>query len=136
MGPSVSASKRSVKATILGQACSKANSRRLVTIGGKPRFIKSKEALAFARAIEIQAPRLNELLTGDLEFRADIYYRSRRPDLDESIILDALEGIWYANDRAVKSKVVRKYLDKDNPRCDVEVREIEWNEKGPDHGLT
>ena len=131
----MSEKKRNVKATLYGEACSKANSRRLVTIRGKPRFIKSKKALDFVEAVKLQAPRLNELLEGDLEFRADIYYASRRPDLDESVLLDALEGIWYANDRAIKSKVVRKYLDKDNPRCEVEVREISWNEKGPAHGL-
>ena len=32
---------------IRGELASKSNSRRLVTIGGKPRFIKSAKALAF-----------------------------------------------------------------------------------------
>ena len=84
-GNSLDALKREVKCVIFGEACSKANSRRLVHIGGKPRFIKSKKALLFEKAVAAQAPRLNELLEGDLEFRADIYYASRRPDLDESM---------------------------------------------------
>ena len=134
-GNSLDALKREVKCVIFGEACSKANSRRLVHIGGKPRFIKSKKALLFEKAVAAQAPRLNELLEGDLEFRADIYYASRRPDLDESIVLDALQGIWYAYDRAIKSKIVRKFLDKAEPRCEVWVKEIEWNENGGSPGF-
>ena len=90
---------RTVKFVVLGAACSKANSRRLVINHGKPRFIKSKKALAFERDVKIQAPRLNTMLDGDLSFSADIYYPNRRSDLDPSILLDALQGIIYSNDR-------------------------------------
>ena len=33
-----------------------------------------------------------------------IYYSSRRPDLDESLILDLMQGVIYKNDRQVKQK--------------------------------
>ena len=33
------------------------------------------------------------MLEGDLSFHADIYYPSRRQDLDPSILLDALQGL-------------------------------------------
>ena len=127
----MSVDKRHVKQIIYGECCSKANSRRLVHFGGKPRFIKSKKALVFERDVQIQAKKISPMLEGALKIEADIYYSSRRPDLDESIILDALQGIWYANDRAFKQKTIRKFLDKENPRCEVTVTEIDWDEKKP-----
>jgi Holliday junction resolvase RusA-like endonuclease len=45
-----------------------------------------------------------------------IYYRTRRPDLDESLVLDLLQGRVYKNDRAVKLKYVEHGLSKDDPR--------------------
>jgi len=49
-----------------------------------------------------------------------IYYRSRRPDLDESLILDVLEGFAYGNDRQVEWKDVRRGLtDKREPRVEI-----------------
>ena len=123
--------KRQVNQIIYGECCSKANSRRLVRFGGKPRFIKSKKALVFERDVQLQAKKIKQMLEGDLMIEADIYYSSRRPDLDESILLDALQGIWYQNDRAFKHKVIRKFLDKKNPRCEVTVTEIDWDEKKP-----
>ena len=53
---------KKIKLIVYGAACSKANSRRLVFIGGKPRFIKSKKALDFEKAVKAQAPRLSEML--------------------------------------------------------------------------
>ena len=37
---------------VKGEPASKSNSRRLVTIGGRPRFIKSKKALDYVKAFE------------------------------------------------------------------------------------
>ena len=46
-------------------------------------------------------------------------------DLDESLILDAMEGFIYKNDRQVKEKHIYWGLDKDNPRAEIEVSKIE-----------
>jgi len=47
------------------------------------------------------------------------------------LVLDALEGIWYKNDRQFKRLFLEKFLDKNNPRVEVFVREItDWNESG------
>tara|TARA_R100000008_G_C3500299_1_gene123334 strand:+ start:127 stop:591 length:465 start_codon:yes stop_codon:yes gene_type:complete len=120
---------KKIKLVVFGAACSKANSRRLVLIGGKPRFIKSKKALDFEKAVKAQAPRLTEMLEGDLSFHADMYYPNRRSDLDPSILLDALQGIIYPNDRAFKQITARKFLDKKNPRCEIEIAQIAWDEE-------
>lgn len=114
-----------------GECVSKANSRRLVSVKGKPRFIKSSKALTFVKDIQAQAKKITPLLEKDLEAHIKIYYSSRRPDLDASLVLDALEGIWYKNDRQFKRLFLEKFMDKNNPRVEVFVREItDWNESG------
>ena len=102
--------------TIIGEPASKANSRRMVLIGGKPRFIKSKKALKYSKDFDLQCPVLDELMEGDLAVAMKIYYRTRRPDLDESLILDLLQDKLYKNDRSIKLKYVLHGLDKENPR--------------------
>ena len=115
---------------IYGECVSKANSRRLVHIKGKARFIKSEKALLFVKDLQAQAKKIKPLLSKDLEGKIKIYYSSRRPDLDPSLVMDALEGIWYENDRQFKRLILEKYLDKKNPRVEVFVREIDWDETG------
>lgn len=113
-----------VQFTILGEPASKANQRRLVRNGGVPRFIKSAKAIAYAEAFAMQCPRLNPLLDGDLAVHITIYYASRRPDLDESVILDAMQGLIYVNDRQVKAKHVYWGLDRENPRAEIRVEHL------------
>ena len=113
--------------TLYGEPASKSNSRRLVQIGGRPRFIKSKKALSYVKAIQLQANalRLPMFEKGvDLSITMHIFYASRRPDLDESVVLDALQDIVYHNDRQIKEKHIYWGLDKVEPRCEIELREI------------
>tara|TARA_R110000764_G_scaffold21252_1_gene53766 strand:- start:627 stop:1109 length:483 start_codon:yes stop_codon:yes gene_type:complete len=111
--------------TIMGEPASKANSRRLVSIGGKPRFIKSKKALSYSKDFELQCPVIDELLEGDLAVGMKIFYKSRRPDLDESLILDLLQNKIYKNDRSVKIKYIKHGLDKENSRTVILVGPVE-----------
>jgi Holliday junction resolvase RusA-like endonuclease len=106
--------------TIFGEPASKANSRRLVTRGGKPMFIKSQKALDYAGAFKRQAPETVPMEC-DVKVTMTIYYASRRPDLDESLVLDLLQGVAYLNDRQVKEKHICWALDKDLPRCEIMV---------------
>ena len=107
--------------TAYGEPASKSNSRRLVRVGGNPRFIKSKKALHFIKQFQLQTPIQIPLLEGDLAVTIKIYYASRRPDLDESVILDAMQGIIYANDRQVKEKHISWGLDRENPRSEIKI---------------
>ena len=108
---------------IYGEPASKANSRKAVLIGGKPRFIKSKKALDYAEDFQRQIRQyLNlQLLKGQVVVHIKIWYASRRPDLDESLILDLLQGHVYENDRQVKEKHIFWGLDKSNPRSEINV---------------
>lgn len=110
-----------VSITVLGEPASKANSRALVTIRNKPAFIKSKKARDYAVAFDAQCPRLAPLMTGDVQVEMTIFYASRRSDLDESLILDLLQGKIYQNDRQVKRKIIHWALDRHNPRADITI---------------
>ena len=114
----------SYEITVYGEPASKANSRRLVAFGGKPRFVKSKKALDYKKAFAAQCPQREELIEGDVRLTATIYYATRRPDLDESLIMDLLEGVAYANDRQIKEKHIYHGLDKENPRAEILVESI------------
>jgi len=102
--------------SIVGEPASKANSRRFVLIGGKPRFIKSKKALNYTKNFKSQCPTRKELFEEDLFVAIKIYYGSRRPDLDASLLLDLLQDYVYTNDRLVKGQYLEWGLDRDNPR--------------------
>ncbi len=103
-----------------GEPASKANSRRIVRIGGRMASIKSKKALSYSDVFRAQCPAV-EPLEGPVRVILTIHYASRRPDLDESLILDLLQGVAYANDRQVREKHVYWGLDPDRPRCSIRV---------------
>jgi Holliday junction resolvase RusA-like endonuclease len=113
---------------VKGEPASKANSRRLITIGGKPRFIKSSKALSYADAFNLQVSKVEPLLIDELSVYMWIYYVTQRPDLDESLILDLLQGKIYVNDRQVRERHIYHYIDKDNPRVEIYVKSREKEE--------
>lgn len=130
--------------TIFGQPCSKANSRRIVTIGkgdkARPAVIKSKEALQYARDFVRQIPmHAKQMLEGPVSVSITIFYETQRPDLDESIILDAMQPIYekgtkpkvviqkgvYLNDRQVREKHIFHAIDRNNPRAVIEITPLQ-----------
>jgi len=109
---------------IFGEPASKANSRRVVRYGGMSRLIKSAKALSYSDAFKQQCKPLATLMTGDLKVTLHIFYASRRPDLDESLILDLMQGLIYENDRQVKERHCYWGLDPDNPRAEIIIEKI------------
>lgn len=119
---------------ILGSPQSKANSRQIVTIAGRPTPIKSKEALAYERDALHQIPSwARQRIEGPVRVTLTIFYSSERPDLDESIVLDVLQDRWkrvggervliqpgcIRNDRQVREKHVFHGVDAKNPRTEI-----------------
>ena len=109
---------------IFGEPASKANSRRVVRYGGISRLIKSAKALSYSDVFRQQCKPLATLMTGDLRITLHIFYASRRPDLDESLILDLMQGLIYENDRQVKERHCYWGLDPDNPRAEIIIERI------------
>lgn len=107
---------------VKGEPASKANSRRLITMRGRPAFIKSQKALDYAAAFTAQVPALDPMIEGELRVDMWIYYATQRPDLDESLILDLLQGRIYLNDRQVRERHTHHFIDKENPRVHILVR--------------
>ena len=110
--------------TINGEPASKANSRKIVLFGKRPALIKSEKARKYVKQFEAQCEPLSALFEGDVGVEMTIFYVTRRPDLDESLILDCMEKKIYGNDRQVKEKVIRHGLDKENPRAVIRVYEL------------
>jgi Holliday junction resolvase RusA-like endonuclease len=109
---------------IFGEPASKSNSRRMVRFGGMSRLIKSEKALNYCDVFKQQCTPLGTLMTGDLRVTLHIYYASRRPDLDETLILDLMQGLIYENDRQVKERHAYWGLDPENPRAEILIEKI------------
>jgi len=110
---------QAISQIIFGEPASKANSRKVVRIAGMSRLIKSSKALKYSDTFKQQCSPLGALMAGDLRVIMKIYYASRRPDLDESLILDLMQGLIYTNDRQVKEKHIYWGLDPENPRTEI-----------------
>jgi Holliday junction resolvase RusA-like endonuclease len=148
-----------IRLTILGQPCSKANSRELATIGPKDKrrtiFRKSDDALQYeASALKQIPPAARQQLQGPVRVTLHLYYETNLPDLDESIVLDVLQDRWasekrdaagnvtrpktllqkgvYLNDRQVREKHVFHGIDKRNPRTEVLVEPLQAQQQGLD----
>jgi Holliday junction resolvase RusA-like endonuclease len=110
---------QAISQIIFGEPASKANSRRVVRIGNVSRLIKSAKALSYVDMFKQQCTPLGTLMQGDLRVTMWIYYASRRPDLDESLILDLMQGCIYENDRQVKERHIYWGLDPEKPRAEI-----------------
>jgi len=118
-----------IEFTILGECCSKANSRQAVprnTKKGKAfvAFIKSSKALNYSKTAILQIPNLKTLMQGPLAIECRIYYASERPDLDPSLVYDLLQGRVYVNDRQLKEMYLYRFTDKLNPRTEIRIWSI------------
>jgi len=124
---------RTFSFTVYGEPASKANSRRLVPRVGKDgkrwiSSIKSEKALNYSDMFLKQCPTLDEMFQGDVAVYFEIYYASRRPDLDESLILDLMQGRIYKNDRSCKARCTFWGLDPACPRTVIHIASLEGSD--------
>ena len=116
---------RKINFIIEGEPASKSNSRKIVKFGNRPALIKSDKARNYEKIFAQQCPILDNPIESDVKVELIIYYASRRPDLDESVVLDCMQGKIYVNDRQVKQKYIYWGLDRDRPRTHVRVSPLE-----------
>lgn len=112
------------KSVVMTEPSSKANSRRLIYVRNKPRFILSKNAQEYCQEWGVNSREMvvpDGPVTFDVAVVMKIYYATRRKDLDESLILDMLQGRAFVNDRQVKKKDITWGLDKEVPRSEIEI---------------
>lgn len=141
-----------IRFTILGEPASKANSRKIVTIGGRPKPIKSPKARNYEADALMQIPLAARVrMEGPVRVALRIWYASERPDLDESVVLDVLQDRYspakkdkagnvvrerqllqpgvYRNDRQVREKHVYWGLDKANPRTEIVIAPLQAQQR-------
>lgn len=115
---------------IKGELCSKSNSRRIVSNGKFPRVIKSQKALDYEYTSSLQIQKQlgsHQTFEQSVIMEAHVYYASRRPDLDVSLLMDVLEKARvYKNDRQIVEQHLFKYLDPKDPRVIVRLSETEY----------
>ena len=113
--------------TIHGEAASKSNSPKLSTVRSKksgkiiPVLSSSDEAKQFKADCARFTPILSTPWTCDVTVTCVIYYRTRRRDLDASLIYDCMQKKIIKNDRQIKTQHTFWALDPDHPRVEVTV---------------
>ncbi len=116
--------------TITGQLFSKSNSRQIVMNKrtGKPMVIKNAKAIKCKKDFTLQLKALWDRppIPEPVHLVAEIYYPSRRPDLDESLFMDCLQDAGVVeNDRHIWEKHIKKFIDKENPRVEFNIFQME-----------
>lgn len=108
--------------TILGQVPSKSNGYRIAN----NRLFKSVELKEYEVSFEWQIRKHKvATISEPFEIWIDVYFQSNRSDLDNAakVILDCLQKAeMIANDRLCSVLVMRKYIDKLNPRIEFEIK--------------
>jgi len=123
------------KQVIIGNIPSKSNCYRIVTIRSKDPMKKSFSSLAkdkhlkeYEKAFNLQCMRYrNAGIDSDFKFEMDVYYPSARADLDNSlkVVLDCLQVVGaITNDNLCQEILVRRNIDKLNPRIEFEITRI------------
>jgi Holliday junction resolvase RusA-like endonuclease len=125
-----------VRQTIFGIVPSKSNCYRIVTIPCKaPKkpfssLAKTKELREYERSFGLQCTRYrNAGIQTDFRFEMDVYYPSKRADLDNSLkcVLDCLQPQTktrpfsvgaISNDNLCQEIILRRHVDAGNPRIE------------------
>lgn len=113
--------------TILGQVPSKSNGYKI----GNNRLYKSKELKEYEHFFLLKMLEYRHLFIEPIKYKFSIkilvYFQSNRSDLDNAakIILDCLQSCRVIeNDRLCHELKMKKFVDKENPRIEFEIREI------------
>lgn len=114
---------------IRGTVPSKSNSYRIIYKGKYPSLGKTKAMEKYEESFLWQVGSCRDAnISVPFEFYLDVYYPSKRSDLDGSFkaVLDCLQKAKVIkNDNNCCKIVARKFIDKDNPRIEFKIVTIE-----------
>lgn len=115
--------------TIYGRVPSKSNQYRIITIGGHASLAKTSAMKDFEKRFYLECGAYrNKNIQGFFELYADVYFQSNQPDLDNSLkgLLDCLQNCKaIKNDRNCVKIVANKFIDKNNPRIEFTLVEVQ-----------
>lgn len=85
----------------------------------------SDEALTYRDEVNYRTLKVNAL-TGELKLTAKFYRPRKSGDLDNriKILFDALQGNCFNDDKQIAEIHAYRFDDKQNPRVEVEIREV------------
>lgn len=111
--------------TILGNAPSKSNCYRIITLNGHGSLAKTKALKDYEEKFLWQCSKYRDAnIEVPFEFYINVYYPSKRSDLDNSlkVVLDSLQRVKaIKNDNNCAKIVAQKFIDKDNPRIEFAI---------------
>lgn len=118
----------SVTLTIFGQCYSMKNSK--IPRRNAPGMLKHPKARQFERdfLLQVRPEHRKELgsKTRPLKATVHIFYPSLRQDLDAELVFDLLQKSHVVrNDRYIREKHIYASVDAKDPRCEIEISEIQ-----------
>jgi Holliday junction resolvase RusA-like endonuclease len=117
------------KQVIHGSCPSKSNCYKIIKIGNHSSLGKTAVLKKFEKDFYIQCNVYRyKNIEGYFEFYMDVFYPNQRSDLDNSlkVVLDCLQKVnAIKNDNKCTKIIVRKFLDKDKPRIEFMLKEID-----------
>lgn len=117
-----------MKQVIHGKTPSKSNCYKVITINGHGSLGKTPVLKKYEDDFYIQCNHYrNANIEGYFELHIDVYYPNQHSDLDNAmkIVLDCLQRVKaIKNDNRCVKIVAAKYLDKNNPRIEFEIKEV------------
>ena len=116
------------KYIIRGNCPSKSNCYKVIRLGNRCGLGKQKKLESYENSFKIQMLDYKyDIIESEFKFVIDVYYDSRRPDLDNSlkVVLDCLQKAEVIkNDNKCLEIVARKHLDKVDPRVEFIITPI------------
>jgi len=113
---------------ITGNTPSKSNCYKVIKLGSKCSLGKQKHLKSYENSFKLQMLQYKyDLIETEFKFIIDVYYDSRRPDLDNAlkVVLDCLQKAGaIKNDNKCLEIIARKHLDKENPRVKFSILRI------------
>jgi len=94
---------------------------------GNGRMVLSVEALQYKQYVLLLCHTLTiPMLRGEVKITLDFYRPQKSGDLDNriKIVLDALQGQAYADDKQIVEIHAKRYDDKADPRVEVRIEEV------------
>ena len=114
---------------ITGNVPSKSNCYKVIRLGNKCSLGKQSQLKSYENSFKLQMLNYKyELIESNFKFIIDVYYDSRRPDLDNSlkVVLDCLQKAQaIKNDNKCLEIIAKKRLDKEKPRIEFEIIPIQ-----------
>lgn len=116
------------KQIIRGKIPSKSNCYKIITLYGHGSLAKQKVLKEYEKAFYAQCSLRDANIKGYFKLTADVYHENLRPDLDNAfkILLDCLQSCKaIKNDRQCMEINARKLIDKQDPRVEFIIEEVE-----------